>query len=176
MGIYGASADFSAGTSGLIAAEKTFSITSSFSLAGWVAWTNGGGASIMEMGAQVKLGVNTDIDGVEFGMRVDDGNSGYFETIYGSGAPNNGTWHFVVAVYDSTANQIKLWVDDVLCSSGTLSYPPMPLGISDIRLGCTVLGELLVGKMDEWGVWNRALTQSDVDQLWNNGCGTPYYV
>ncbi len=96
-----------------------------------------------------------------------------------SNSPNNDdTWHMVTGVYNRDGN-IQLYIDGVL---QTLSYPISHDATVDIAantynatIGASycdnwvpnVINEFFVGKIDEVGVWRRALTQCEITQLYN---------
>ena len=84
---------------------------------------------------------------------------------------NDGNWHHVVCLLneDSTA---MIYVDGVFCdaTTGTYSMYPAPDPLMFFE-NSSCFGQILVGTMDELGVWNRALTLAEVVQLYNAGSG-----
>ncbi|MDZ4286125.1 MAG: LamG-like jellyroll fold domain-containing protein, partial [Candidatus Sungbacteria bacterium] len=95
---------------------------------------------------------------------------------------SSGTWHHVVAVRDSSP-AIKLYIDGK--SEGTIlrhtpgtessSEAPFTLGAWDDRFGVT---EFFHGQVDDVSVYNRGLTASEVQDLFESGsigkCATGY--
>jgi len=85
---------------------------------------------------------------------------------------NPGTWYHLTGTYDGT--NITLWVDGEIGSgptpalSGNGSCHP-----EEIEIGGRVSNSTSPynGKVDEFGIWNRALTQQEVEDLYNNGTG-----
>jgi len=111
----------------------------------------------------------------------------YSIDIYGSTSPDYANWlisgyvsnlkqnwHHVVYLYNSSSSTRKIYVDGVLSNSDseTLSFT------RDLtRIGSDNSGDNeYVGLIDELAVWDRALTENEIDLLYNNGNGfNPYY-
>lgn len=89
-----------------------------------------------------------------------------------------GTWYHVAVVYDGSlvgnAARLKVWVDNVaktLTVSAGSVIAAIRNGTASLimgRFGGT-LTRYLNGDMDEVGLWNRALTSTEVAQLYNSG-------
>ena len=85
---------------------------------------------------------------------------------------NDNQWHFLVGTYNSTTAAIYL--DGALMNSTTGSYSPFTpsnnfyIGWDDYN---TAMDRFYNGTIDEVGIWSRALTASEVQQLYNNGSG-----
>ena len=80
------------------------------------------------------------------------------------------TWEHYVLVKDG--NTFKLYKDGNLIGTGTHSG-----GLEDapVWLGRPLLGGgWTEGKLDEYGIWTRALTEEEILQLYNNGDGLTY--
>jgi hypothetical protein len=91
----------------------------------------------------------------------------------------NNNWHFFVAEYDSSFgpnfSNIHLYVDGILQQDTTVSY------ISDSSVNTGNLTDFLIGeshiecaryflgKIDDIGVWDRALTQTEITGIYNGG-------
>ena len=78
-------------------------------------------------------------------------------------APSNNNWHHIVARQKDTAG--SLFVDGVLCASGHL--PAIGNAPSSISIGRfdTVGFDYFVGRIDEVRVYNRALSDHEVSEL-----------
>lgn len=76
-------------------------------------------------------------------------------------------WHLVILKMES--NIWSLSIDGSLFQSSTFQAPT---GDSLYILGAGA--GLFYGGQDEVAVWNRALSQAEADQLWNNGAGHFY--
>jgi cysteine-rich repeat protein len=102
------------------------------------------------------------VDGLKFIL----GNAG---TIVNGKVPTSGVWHHVVATYDGI-NAI-LYLDGVLDSS-TSVISPLLIGNHPIHLGRYYgdsTNRYFDGKMDDLMVFNKALTASEVINLFNEG-------
>ena len=94
---------------------------------------------------------------------------GYSETFAGGSGANDGNWHFFAVT--RTATQKKVWLDQTVNSVGgsygALNNPtPFSIG-SNWDNGYL----LLDGMMDAVGIWNRALSDAEIAQLYNAGAG-----
>ena len=84
-----------------------------------------------------------------------------------------GTWYYIVGVYDGS--HIYVYLNGV--SQGT---PPAASGTIGYSTGTLMLGrdgsaaEVVNGMIDEVGIWSRALTSTEVTQLYNSGAGLQY--
>lgn len=82
-----------------------------------------------------------------------------------------GTWYHVAGTYDGT--NIFLYINGVQYASTTASGN----GASGINQGFSIFnntpqtGNFFSGLTDELGVWNRALTQQEITDLYNGGSG-----
>ncbi len=97
-----------------------------------------------------------------------------FGTMYGSSGGidvNDGKWHHIIGVWDGSGNATKMWIDgvrdtaqdDVLTGSiGTGGSDPVTIG-AQIDQG--ILQRQWKGSLDEVRLYNRALSDSDVEEL-----------
>jgi len=77
--------------------------------------------------------------------------------------------HHYVFIFDSSANTCELYKDN--SSLGTVTYTTRNLG-GIARLGSNINADIgFAGIMDEVGIWSRALTSTEVTQLYNSGTG-----
>lgn len=76
------------------------------------------------------------------------------------------TWHFVVLVCNGTTWSAS--VDDTALASAT-GYALD--SFSDGAEFIYVTPDLFAGEMDEFAIWNAALSQTEVTYLWNGGAG-----
>jgi hypothetical protein len=88
---------------------------------------------------------------------------------------NDGNWHHILAGRDATTEQNFLYLDGQLEDSATIEFTggltnPSPLGI-----GHFLDSYHFVGFLDEVAVYNRMLTQSQVQQHYQNGLGGTGY-
>jgi len=82
------------------------------------------------------------------------------------------TWHHVVGTYDGTT--MKIYVDNDLKNSGTSFSGNVADSILYIGWDRGVAGRFLTGKIDEVGIWSRALNSTEITELYNSGDGFAY--
>ena len=92
---------------------------------------------------------------------------------------STGTYQHVVITYDGsgTAAGFTVYVDNVSynftsVSQDTLSATTVS-GVT-FRVGARVSATYYNGKIDEWGVYSKAVTGLEVSDLYNSGSGLPY--
>jgi len=94
--------------------------------------------------------------------------------VIGTSDVNDSVWHHIVYVYKRNGN-MELWVDGVNeASSSTASQGAINISIPLWFGAGNWLGtptRPYPGKVDEFGIWNRALTGSEIAELWNGGSG-----
>lgn len=92
-------------------------------------------------------------------VRLEIGGSGVSGTV----AVNDSLWHHVAAVYDPTANKkITLYVDGIVSATGNFSATPATTA-GNVVIGRRIDGaNPFGGDIDEFRLWNIALTDSDV--------------
>jgi hypothetical protein len=99
---------------------------------------------------------------------------------------NDDNWHHIAVVVNSLNNSYKIYIDGKLDSD---SYIPIPIinysnpyssnpqkPISEISVNYLVFGNVFrndpqcsfAGKIDDIGLWNRALSESEIFQLFDN--------
>ncbi len=103
------------------------------------------------------------------------GNNGIYTW---TGATNNliGQYQLIVGTYNGS--ELKIYQNGVLSSSlnytGNLFYDSGKLWFGRGKSGASAPGTDMFfnGKIDDIGIWNRALTQTEITTLYN-GCATP---
>lgn len=85
------------------------------------------------------------------------------------------TWYFVVFTYDSTnglIGYVNAASDATVAANGTLKATTgAALAIGN---DTNTAGRFPAGKIDEVGVWSRALTSTEITELYNSGAGLQY--
>ncbi len=124
---------------------------------GFTTWTDGIMYGYMENG----LGLNANIDDYSLSVTA-------------------GTWFMYTMVFDGTlsgnTNRLKIFIDSVsetLTYSDTIPATTATHTSRPFRLGMqtTSTNEFWNGDIDEVSIWNRPLTQSEIDELYNSGSG-----
>jgi len=102
-------------------------------------------------------------------------NQGAVQTV--AWTPSVNTWYYVALTYNTSgSNNVKFYVNGVQQGT-TQTDTDTALIASDgiFALGAHGSGvNFLNGSLDEWGVWNRELSPTEISQLYNGGNGLAY--
>lgn len=95
---------------------------------------------------------------------------------HGTKVAYDGTWHHIALV--DVGGQLDLYVDGELDSSHPYTRGPLPSDITSIGAvirgaGGEKVAALFRGLIDDVAVWERALTQAEIQEVMNNGIATP---
>jgi hypothetical protein len=109
---------------------------------------------------------------LEVGINTTDSGNIFAFGWNGSGpAICDGQWHFVTMTYSGT--QLKVYVDGSLVS--TSEATGSIISNTGFKIGKTHQASYgnspLIGQMDAVGIWSRALSDSEVAELYNSGTG-----
>jgi hypothetical protein len=100
--------------------------------------------------------------------------SGPYHTAVGGPAVNDGSWHQLVGVYNNGATSI--YVDGNLAGTGSAGYSNNSAHL--MIGGCWDLGgrpvDVFNGLIDEVKIWDNALTQADITQLYRSAVATAH--
>lgn len=77
------------------------------------------------------------------------------------------TWYHVVAVYSST--QIKIYVNGSLITTQVTTAVPAISGVLNMGASLSGSSQYFTGKLDDIGIWSRALTLAEIQQLYTQG-------
>jgi hypothetical protein len=107
-------------------------------------------------------------------VRAYVGYSGSSPVAVSSATVNDDAWHHVVATYDGTT--IKLYIDNT--PDGSISAPtPTWSTANNVEIGKLSTTRYWDGLIDEFAIYDRALSVTEVSNLWNGGNGTnPYNI
>jgi len=89
--------------------------------------------------------------------------------IAGTSRIDDGIWHHIVCTLNGTT--AKIYVDGVLENTITVGAAISYTGDRDIGRRLTTY---LSAQIDEVGIWSRALSASEVTELYNSGAGFQY--
>lgn len=103
-------------------------------------------------------------------VRLEIGGTGLSGTV----AVNDSLWHHVAAVYDPSATKkVTLYVDGIVCATGNFTTTPAT-SAGNVVIGRRVDGaNPFGGDIDEFRLWNIALTDADVLAHMNGEICTP---
>ena len=98
-----------------------------------------------------------------------------------NGVINDNNYHHIVIVVDKTITTVNIYKDSVLQSTGSNT------GLWNLSSGDSTrtmnIGSInwttpttfsFNGQLDEVGIWNRTLTQNEINELYNIGIGKQY--
>jgi hypothetical protein len=104
---------------------------------------------------------------------------GGFETTGGSNkyvtstrTYNDGQWHHGVVTFDNNNNIVRLFVDGLQIGSLSTTSNPDNTGNKPLRIAGnsqSLTEDFFIGQLDEVGVWNRILTNTEINNLMNDG-------
>jgi hypothetical protein len=150
---------------------------SKFSVSAWFKTTSnfGSEASIVNKGG---FGTDSSGNNMNYGiwMTSSERVQGGFETSGGSNqyatSPssfNDGKWHHGVVTFDGSI--VRLYVDGVLFGTRSTFTIPETSGNHPLKIGANsrAVSNLFTGSIDEVGVWNRALLDTEIANLINKG-------
>jgi len=172
-GIIGGDAVFN-GSSYLYDPAGALPVSQTFSVVGWVygASLTSGDQRMYDDSGGIGLQTSAGLFGGNFCVAV-NGNIG--PNFYDTGLTfTNNSWNFFAVTLDSSFN-LTYYVNqnsasiNIGSSHGPWSSKPTTLGVD----GDHATG-FLTGSLDEIGVWSRALTPTEVNELWNSGFGNTY--
>lgn len=89
---------------------------------------------------------------------------------------NTGEWIHLVMVYDSVGDTLKLYVNSILKDTETGVTTPDNSQNRDNVIGTIFnhVGHDFDGRVDEVGIWDRVLSESEIGELYNSGDGFAY--
>ena len=120
------------------------------------------------------FGIQFSNEGIKFILSIEDDGQYFVET--GPNYINDNLWHNIFATYGD--NFIKLYVDGNIVDS--LSVTGNINNVSDLFFATrNPLGEYFKGKLDQFQMWNIALSHSEIQNYMNcppsyNGAQNPY--
>lgn len=99
--------------------------------------------------------------------------NGGWITVASTPIVSNKTYHAVVT---RNATGYYMFVNGALNATTISTTPPITTGGEVTYIGYSTVGAGMnwKGKIDEVGLWNRSLSSSEINQLYNNGIGMPY--
>lgn len=98
--------------------------------------------------------------------------TGYFESgssqneIYSGTTINDGIWHHIVMTYGGPGTSVKMYIDGV----EEVSTAPLTLATGNSFFGIGKspwANTFFQGKIDDVGLWNRALTENEITDLYH---------
>ncbi|HEX5975825.1 MAG TPA: LamG-like jellyroll fold domain-containing protein, partial [Nitrososphaeraceae archaeon] len=150
---------------------------SKFSVAAWFKTTtnfgdeayivNKGGHGTDSSGQNMNYGIwMTSSEKIQGGLETSGGTD---RMVTSPNSYNDGQWHHGVVTFDGST--LRLYVDGVQISTLSTTSIPETVGNHPLKIGANsrIVSNLFTGSIDEVGVWNRALTTTEIANLMNNG-------
>ena len=167
----GTSSALSAGTSALVPTTSGQAISVSF----WINSDTASTASAYRQTFSFK-------GGILFRYSWGDAGAAYGSAVYRTvsntySTPNlslsASTWYHIVIVYDST--NLKLYVNGTQSGSDVAVTTDVRYDTGTNHIGCSdSYSDFYDGKVDEFGIWSRALSDAEITELYNGGAGFQY--
>jgi len=184
VGQVGNAADFTSANSEYLSASTVTPLESGdfdFSMAGWVDVDTI--AATMTLFSKYGAGTSTQEYLMQFldtgdlfrwGVRETTGNGGALTTASDPTARSTDTFYFIAVTYDASADEVSISVDDGTVTTTTGAAAPGAT-VTDFCLGCHNFagpGSFLDGQLDEWGLWKKELSATEITDLYNGGSGS----
>lgn len=154
------------GTSSIITTTDILDGQSTISFGGWFKWDGDYGLFIFKNDC-LMLGRYDLTTYFRWRIRTSSGWYGTSNIEYPASYLNN--WHFIVGTWDKAAgsNNLKLYIDGSLWSVGTTDNNVLLSGDSIILGGRSLNNEWYGGCMDDVFIMNRALSATEISNLYN---------
>jgi hypothetical protein len=164
-----------------VAHHADWSIGAGFTAAGWYNRATTGSTQYLAgkfVAAQREWSLNVTATGFLAARASSDGNGQTsFNSAIAAGAAD--AWSFVALRYDSTQTGAELSLSRNALTKQTAAHAGgVFAGTDSLRLGASdaALASSWDGRLDSWGFWNRALSDAEIDLLYNGGSGWTYSV
>src|SRR5574339_50764 len=135
---------------------------------------NKGGLGSESAGANQNYGIwFTSSEKLQGGFETTGGSNRY---ITSANTYNDGQWHHGVVTFDNANDIVRLFVDGAQIGTLSTTSTPDNTGSQPLRIAGnaqSLVEDLFIGNLDEVGVWNRALNNTEITSLMNNGVFAP---
>ena len=121
---------------------------------------------------RASIGVNTSLLPFIVGRTVATGDTGSVQKVTGTSPLSTGAWYFLCGVFDLESGNLTLYVNGV--SVGSLNVTASSfVDANPYRIRIFEFDESGSGniRVDEVGIWSKALSATEVSELYNNGAG-----
>lgn len=155
----------------------SLNLSTSFTICAWVNLTNFTGSTNGVYDFIVQKG------SFPYNYRLQSEGTGGFTFAVGVGGTNRtvtvdghkiNTWYHLLGIYDSSFG-LKFYINSNLVgvnqNTGTITNNTVGLGIGGYSAAATLNSH---GNVDEVGIWNRILTNVEIEDLYNQGIGITY--
>ena len=180
-GVLGDAADFGDGSGGkgLVGYYPNTLLDGDFTFSLWVNFNNDygfDGQGVISLGGTMGIGIRAYTGATDFVIYNASTNQHSYLC-----SPDSliVTYEWDHAVYVKEGNTMRIYVNGQLVATGAYSGSYDGLNVNyfsdtDLIMGINPWGYPLIGMLDEVGCWSRALSASEVEQLYNYGDGLAY--
>jgi len=117
-----------------------------------------------------QAGYNIFIDSSKLLFELSNGAS---TSLYSNKLVDDNEWHFVAGTWDGSI--MKIYIDSSVADASLSRTTPLAYDVtSTLRFGSHSAPYDYTGILDEVGIWNRALTPTEIGTLYNDGNGLGY--
>jgi hypothetical protein len=134
---------------------------------------NKGGFNIDKEGENMNYGIWLSINGtVHGGFEIESGEN--YE-VNSTAKYNDGKWHYVLLSYNGSLLRLDIDGEKQISVKQTNDAIPDNTGEQPLRIGANSLEEdkFFTGYIDEVRVWNRALSDEEISQIYTNNTFSP---
>lgn len=106
---------------------------------------------------------------------IDLGVASVWQSVESSATISAGNWYFCEAYYIASTNTLGIRINNGTPDETVITGTPQNVTSPSLIIGAQRSGYGgFNGKMDEVVAWNRVLTSTESDGLWNDGAGVAY--
>ena len=133
-----------------------------FTATAWIKYTHTNGSFIFSHG--------NNSGGSGWGINIDDTGFGFddawiHQLFFYNVNIHDGAWH-QVGIYRDTNNNVGLILDGQIVAQGNYANT---FGFSNLQIGARGGGNIFNGSIDQFAVWNRALSTTEIKEIYNGG-------
>jgi hypothetical protein len=176
IGKIGQALNFNGTSSYINQSSSDFALTGNFAVSAWFKADSGSMGSSETL---ISKRDNQDNWNNGYAIYFKDGNINFFVAwselfVASKSFTNDGNWHHVVGINDYSNSKIKIYVDGVKGTDYDIALNPTYTLPADLMIGSSMNGAsgpsyFFGGQIDETRVYNRALSQSEITELYQQG-------
>jgi hypothetical protein len=171
-GKVGNAVDFVAANSAYLSVSNTAFATNGkpWSIAFWCKSNAAGLKGVFSLYADKRLWCY--VTGNEFNLSMDGGGGLLTNTRWARSVSDATTWNHIVFLWSGTEVSAIYLNGDSGAMSSTTGYSTPTATSTDLGRGLSAIFSTI--NLDEFGLWDRALTSSEIAELYNSGTGKTY--
>jgi len=168
------------------ASQTGLDITGNLSISFWINFSSYAGATLYMPITKINFATAGASRAYAVEINVTASNKLDFEGGGGSGSvrkgvawtPSTGTWYHIVVVYTAAAGTVDFYINSTAQTQQTGFNTSLANSGDAFTIGAAldtaVVSYQIPGSIDEVGIWNRAITSTEVSSLYNSGSGLQY--